>query len=447
MRAMGNSRAGRFRWLALCSLALLLCGGGCVSFATHAVPAGRVPIEALARPRSPMVPIDFSLLRQQPPPSHLIGARDVLGVYIQDMVPSVQNRQEPTVLNVPVATSQDYYPPLGLIVSPAVGLPMVVTLDGTLSLPLLPPLKLEGLTIPEASERVRRAYSVDRRILEPGRDRVLISLIRPRVERVLVVRDDISFPPVYQPQGNAALLTRRGTGQVIDLPAYENDVMHALAASGGLPGIDAFSTVWIFRGRVGPQVLEAFKHRVDAGESPEAVFRAAMAEHSVTHIPLRVLPGEPLPFCPEDVVLQGGDVVYLQTRQSEYFFAGGLLPPGQVPLPRDYDLDVLGAVTLATGAVGGPAGGIGSVALNYKGAYNPGAIIPPTRVLVLRRLPDGQQIQIRVDLKKALHEPRERLIVAPGDIVMLYYKPCEAFGNFMLNTVTFNVSSWVVAGK
>ena len=429
------------------ALAPLLLAGGCMSSATHAIPANRLPMEVLARPRSPLIPIDFSLLRQQPPPAHIIGARDVLGIYIQDVVPSVQNRQEPTVLNVPVATSQDYYPPRGLIVSPAVGLPMDVTLEGTLNLPLITPLKVEGLTLPEAAERIRRAYAVDRKILEPGRERILVSLIRPRVERVLVVRDDIASPPVYQPQGNAALLARRGTGQVIDLPAFENDVLHALAASGGLPGVDAYSAIWVFRGRVGPEVLQAFKQRVDSGESPEAVFRAATPEHSVVHIPLRACPGEPPPFRPSDIVLQAGDVVYLQTRQAEYFFAGGLLPPGQVPLPRDYDLDVLGALSLATGSVGGPAGGVLAVAYNLKGTYNPGAILPPTRVLILRTLPTGQQIQIRVDLHKALRDRRERVIIAPGDMVMLYYKPGELAGNYFINAATFNIPAWVAAGQ
>jgi protein involved in polysaccharide export with SLBB domain len=410
-----------------------------MSCATHAIPANRLPAELLAKPRSPMVPIDFSMLRRQPPPAHIIGARDVLGIYVQDVIPSVQNRQEPTVLNVPVATSQDYYPPLGLIVSPAVGLPMNVSLDGTLNLPLVAPLKVDGLTLNEAADKIRRAYAVDRKILEPGRERILVSLIRPRVERILVVRDDLSTPPVYQPQGNAALLSRRGTGQVIDLPAYENDVLHALAASGGLPGVDVYSTIWVFRSRVGPEVLDAFKQRVDSGESPEAVFRAAMTQHSVARIPLRVYPGEALPFEPDDVVLQAGDVVYLQTRQTEYFYAGGLLPPGQVPMPRDYDLDVLGALSLATGSVGGPAGGIQAVAFNLKGTYNPGAIIPPTRVLILRKLPNGEQIEIRVDLKRALRDQRERIVIAPGDVVMLYYKPGELTANFVINAATFNI--------
>ena len=343
------------------------------------------------------------------------------------------------MLNVPVISAQDYYPPRGLINSPAVGLPLEVALDGTLNLPLIAPLKIEGLTLSEATERIRRAYTIENKILEPGRERINLSLIRPRVERILVVRDDISSPPVFQPQGNAALMTRRGTGQVIDLPAFENDVLHALAASGGLPGIDASSTLWVFRGQSSAEVLQAFQRNAQVGESSQAVFRAAKTAHTAVRIPLRIRPGDPAPFGEADVILRAGDVVYVETRQSEHFFSGGLLPPGQVPLPRDYDLDVLGALALATGSVGSPAGGPGALNLNYRGQYNPGAIIPPTRVLVLRTLPSGEQIQIRVDLKKALHDKRERLLIAPGDVVMLYYKPGEVFGNYAINFATFNV--------
>src|SRR5690242_10664854 len=119
----------------------LTIAGCCISSARLAVPASRLPPELLTKPRSALVPIDFSLLRPQPPPSNIIAPRDTLGVYIQVVVPSVHSRQEPSVANVPVLTQQDYYPPRGLIHSPAVGLPIEVTLEGMLELPLIPPLK------------------------------------------------------------------------------------------------------------------------------------------------------------------------------------------------------------------------------------------------------------------------------------------------------------------
>ena len=433
--ACGTRRLGGL----LAAVLSTLFAGGCMSAAVHAIPANRLPCELLPPSRSARVPIDFTLLRQPSPTNFIIGPKDILGIYIQDVVPSTTNRQEPTVLNLPVLTQADYYPPRGMVNSPGVGLPMEVAPDGTLTLPLIDPVNLQGLTLPQAAEKIRQEYSVKRRILERGRERIMVTLIRPRVKRVLVLRDDVNAPPLFQPQGNATLLTRRGTANVLDLPAFENDVLHALATTGGLPGIDAFSAVWVFRGKTdGNNPWDAVQKRVEAGESLDAIATDIKSQHSAVRIPLRWRQDEPLPFNQSDVVLDNGDVVYVETRQAEFFYSGGLLPPGQIPLPRDYDLDVIGAMALATGSLGGPAGGTASQALNFKGLYNPGAIIPPTRVLILRTLPNGEQIQIRVDLKRARFDARERIAIVPGDVVQLYYKPEEVAGNFLINFGSFN---------
>jgi protein involved in polysaccharide export with SLBB domain len=443
-----DTRRRRLLGCLLAAMILPLVTSGCICSAVHAVPASRLSPELLPKSRSARVPIDYTLLRQQPPDTYIIGVKDIVGVYIQDVVPTTVNRQEPNILNLPVLTQADYYPPRGMVNSPAVGLPMEVNAEGTVILPLVPPIKLAGLTLTQAVENIRQEYSVKRRILEQGRERIMVTLIRPRVQRVVVLRDDIPFQPTFQPQGNAALLTRRGTANVIDLPAFENDVLHALSITGGLPGVDAFSTIWVFRARVaGLEAMDAVKRRVDAGEPLETVVKDIKVDRTAVRIPLRACPDEPLPFSPSDVVLETGDVVYIETRQAEYFYSGGLLPPGQVPLPRDYDLDVIGALALATGSVGGPAGGPASSAFNFKGAYSPGNIIPPTRVLILRKLATGEQIQIRVDLKRAKVDQRERIIIAPGDVVMLYFKPAEVAGNWAANFASFNAAGIVAASK
>jgi protein involved in polysaccharide export with SLBB domain len=429
-------------------MTLTVASSGCISSACRAVPATRLPADLQPKPRSARVPIDYTLLRQQPPASHIIGIRDIVGIYIQDIVPSTNNRQEPNILNLPVLTQADYYPPRGMVNSPAVGLPMEINAEGTVVLPLVPPIKLAGLTLSQATEKIRQEYSVKRKILEQGRERIMVTLIRPRTQRIVVLRDDIPFQPTFQPQGNAALLTRRGTANVIDLPAFENDVLHALSTTGGLPGVDAYSTIWVFRARTtDPDAMDAFKRRVDGGESMEALAAELRVDRKAVRIPLRACPNEPLPFGPEDIVLETGDVVYIETRQTEFFYSGGLLPAGQVPLPRDYDIDVIGALALATGSVGGPAGGPGASALNFKGIYNPGNIIPPTRVIIMRTLPNGEQIQIRVDLKRAKLDQRERIIIAPGDVVMLYFKPGEVAGNWATNFATYNALGITAVSK
>jgi len=435
----------RLTWLPvrllLCALAsaAALANTGCISCAYRAVPANRLPGELLPASRSARVPIDFTLLRQQAPEAHIVGPRDVLGVYIQDVVPSTANRQEPNILNLPVTTKADYYPPRGLVNSPAVGLPVEVTPEGNLVLPLVNPIAVQGLTLSQATERLRSAY-IGGKILEKGRERIMLTLIKPRVNRVLVLRDDVdSGNPTLQPL-NSPQLTRRGTAHVIDLPAFENDVLHALAVTGGLPGIDAYSTVWICRSRTSETgEFVALKQQIDLGQDPREIVRNVKTERSAVPIPLRVLPGEPLPFQPDDVILKTGDVLYVESRQKEFFFSGGVMPAGQVPLPRDYDLDVMGAIALVNGNVAGPAGGVTGIGSNFKGS-SLGAIVPPTRVLILRKLPDGEQIQIRVDLKRAMRDPRERVIIQPNDVVMLLYKPGEVLGNAALNIVNLNVT-------
>ena len=107
-------------------------------------------------------------------------------------------------------------------------------------------------------------------------------------------------------------------------------------------------------------------------------------------------------------------------------------------MPRDEDLDVLEAVSMASGSIGG-LGGTSSVAVLRAGA-GVGNIIPPTRVLILRKLPNGEQLPIRIDLAKAMVDPNERIKIHAGDFIMLYYKPSEITGNAVLNFFNFNIA-------
>ena len=76
------------RWLAALLLGCLQ-SAGCmshvarISSASNAIPVERVPPEILTPPRSATVPIDFTLLRQQPAPVHYVDAGDTLAVYIE----------------------------------------------------------------------------------------------------------------------------------------------------------------------------------------------------------------------------------------------------------------------------------------------------------------------------------------------------------------------------
>ncbi len=151
-------------------------------------------------------------------------------------------------------------------------------------------------------------------------------MARSRVNRVLVLREDIELPSIGKINKGEAILHRRGSAEIVDLPVYESDVLHALAASGGLPGVDAYNEVWVLRkGSLEPHAVVNIKDRVEGGEEPEQVLNQLPAHLEAIRIPLKLCPDQPIPFTPEDVLLQDGDVVYIQPRRDEYFYTGGLL--------------------------------------------------------------------------------------------------------------------------
>ena len=146
----------------------------------------------------------------------------------------------------------------------------------------------------------------------------------------------------------------------------------------------------------------------------------------VIRIPIRLGPGETADIREEDVILQDGDIVFIESRDTEVFFTGGLLGGGQFTLPRDYDLDILQALSIATSR--GNAG-TGRVAGGLS-ALNNDVSISPSTVIVLRKLPDGGEVPIKIDLYRARTDMSERIAIQPGDYILLQYTPLEAIAAF-----------------
>jgi hypothetical protein len=155
---------------------------------------------------------------------------------------------------------------------------------------------------------------------------------------------------------------------------------------------------------------------------------------------MRLPPGVIPSFRAEDIILEDGDIVYIESRDAEVFYTGGLLPGGEFKIPRDYDLDVVAAMALTGGGIsspqqrgGGGGGGMGGMGQLFGG-------VPPGMLYVLRKTPCNGQITIEIDLAKANVDPRERILVQPGDILILRYKPSEEILNFGLGTFfTFGI--------
>ncbi len=401
------------------ALLLLLLGmTGCSTY-RNTVP-GYCVGDGFQESRSDKEPINFLRLRQEPPEAYRLDARDVLGIYIEGVLGS---KDEPPPVHIP--ESGDDMPP-------AIGYPIPVREDGTISLPLVDAMDLRGLTLAQAEQKIRNAY-FRKKILKPERERIIVTLMRPRTYHVLVVREDETENNnnnIFNNNTNVGLAlafgsTRNGQSFPIELKAYENDVLHALSETGGLPGSDAKNEVVILRGAFGTnEERDTFMN----GMQDPAYAEELMNRPNVIRIPLRVGPDDPIvQLAEEDIILYSGDIVFVRSRESEVFYTGGQLPAGQWPVPRDYDIDVLEAIALS----GGNAG----VSTAVTGGS---AVFPATRLIVLREL-CGEQVPIEINLRRAMLDPSERIRIQPGDFIMLEYTPLELVGNIILSNLRFNL--------
>lgn len=390
-------------------------GVGCASFsnpaAPDAIPVHRLPADVFGKPREEERTIPLTLLRQEPPKNYQFDAGDILGVFVEGVLG--QRGEAPPVIAQPPTSIGATPPP------PALGYPIPVQENGTIALPLLDPLSVSGKTALEVQALVTKEY-LDRKLVAPGA-RILVTLARQRTYHVTVIRQD-QGGYVVSAAGSLAN-AKRGTGVPLDLNAYENDVLTALARSGGLPGLDATNTVVIQRGSVGDV-------------RPGTQVGQVAAATTQVRIPMRMRPNEPLPFKPEDTVLKNGDIIFIESRDTEVYYTGGLLPVAELILPRDYDLDVMEAVTQARGPLFN--GGVNFNNLS-GGIVGTGIGAPsPSLVTVIRKTPKCGQITIRVDLNRCAQDTRERILVQPGDFLILQETTGESFTRFLTQKFSFN---------
>jgi len=433
-RQADMATAGRRFSGSVVSFAALICccSCGCTALLSpiSGVPARRLPPQFLAEPEANKDPIDLARLRREPTKKYLLDKGDILGIYIEGVLG--QAEEAPPV----------HFPEKDSDVPPALGFPIPVREDGTLPLPLIEPIPVQGLTLAQAEKLIREAYTETKKILKPGRDRIIVTLLRERTYQVIVVRQDgIQDAGKKSEAVDRKLIkesTQQGRGHVINLKAYKNDLLHALAETGGLPGLDAKNEVKILRGRLADSKRrDAFitnfyaQQQLDPCSCPPPL----PDDPSILRIPLRLPPGETPQFTPKDVILEEGDIVYIESRETEVFYTGGLLKGGEFPLPRDYDLDVLGAMAMGGQSVSGGVAGVG-------GVFGSLAAIPPSQLYVIRKTPCNGQVVIAIDLTLAVEDPRERILVQPGDTLILRYKPIEEIANFsLISFFTYGIQS------
>lgn len=412
-----SKRLGLMGLLTLASLAPV----GCQTI--NAVPVSRVPAEILSTElKDNYKDISLLRLRQDPPDTYLLGPGDVLGVYVKGVLGSEEELP-------PVHYPEDSNRP------PAIGYPVPIREDGTLALPIIDPISVKGMSLVEATEAVQEAYTYPREIVKKGEESIIVTLIQSRKVRVQVIREE---------SGGTEGVSKRGTGKVVDLPAYENDVLHALNETGGMPGTDAKNEILIYRG--------LFQSGVDADTILNQVCQSNCQDDclcneaplpdppNVTRIPLRYNPANPPLFTQNDIILNDGDIIIIRSRDRETFTTAGVLGGGEFPLPRDKDLDILGAIALARGPLGSAGTGVGGVGGNVGG--NVGGrgnqFCQPSEAIIVRELPCGSSIAMKVDLNRALENPSERVLIQPNDVVLVRYTLAEEVGNVLLNVFQFN---------
>lgn len=403
---------------------------GCTTILSpiQTIPADRVPRQFLAEPQADKVPIDVSRLRIDKPEFYILDKEDVLGVFIDgvlgqfDSPPPVQ------------------FPPQGSDLPPAIGFPVPIRDDGTITLPFVDPIPVRGLTIQQAEELIKRAYFGGSDPYLKGNARVIVTLLRERTYRVFVVRADLESVGNQGRTGRistgvASRSDESSRGFVLELPAYQNDVLNALSVTGGFPGVNAKSEIRVLRGdrissaKRDSQIREFYRTN-KPDDFPYGMVPNVPDDSATLKIPLRLKPGQVPNFRKEDIELRDGDIVYVDNRDTEVYYTGGNLGGGEFLLPRDYDLDVLGAVSVSGATFGSSQANGGS---SFTRAL--GSSVSPTNLIVLRKLPGNRQLAIRVDLAKAINDPSQRILVKAGDTLILRHKPQEELVNFA--TITF----------
>jgi protein involved in polysaccharide export with SLBB domain len=343
-------------------------------------------------------PLPLTKLRLNPKADHRVGPGDVLGIMIEKLM---GDDSMPTIAPLHPSERRSY----------PNGYPILVRDDGAIELPFISPLDVNGLTLVQVERAIRNAYSGMPNILKTGNERIVVKLLQPRKCHVVVMRE--KEPSVIPFGASRADRHNKYHNISLDLPIGENDVLSALAYSGGLPGVECKSELLIYKKSVSK------KATVKKDDTDSEKNSAADEPGTIIHVPLRLRPGQSPPFEDKDIVLDNGDVVYVELRQPEYYSTAGLLGTGQYQLPLDHDLDVIEAISHvdSRGAYGGSCGKEFGPPINFfKSGFE---------FDVLRTISNSQKLLIKIDIEETLTDPKQRLVLLPGDIVVAREKCAE----------------------
>lgn len=283
--------------------------------------------------------------------SYRLGDGDTLGIIVDGVLGKFG---EDAPVHMPDSKDSD--------IQPGIGYPVIVR-KGTLSLPLIDPVAVRGLTVVQAQKKISNAYRREK-ILKND-NRVMVSLVRKRRVSVTVVHDDVdALGSRFGSQPYASLFqTPRKKVSSVTLPADRAHLLDALSAA--VADLDSEQVV---------QILNQHRRAV-----------------------------------------RDGDVVNVQSPPRQFFYTGGLMPAGEFPIPRDRRLNAMQAIAMAGGSFRDQRSGLGPSNLVITRQNGRSIRIDYDR---LRANPNAVQI-LPGDSLMLQYKPREAIGNAAGRVIGL----------------------------
>ncbi|MFG0335374.1 MAG: polysaccharide biosynthesis/export family protein, partial [Maioricimonas sp. JB049] len=424
---------------------LVLLSGCYAPLRSPGIPATQLPDEFRMPIRTAGAPLNYSSLVAPTPPAYLLGTGDVLEI----TAPDLMQRGDARPFQVQVLET------------------------GEIHLPRVGPVTVGGHSLAEAQVRINQAIgagylqdpAASVTLAQKGTVNVLVlgAVNQPGVHPLPRFENDIAHALAAaggfsERAGDIIEVHRRGAEscpvptegpEFVDNPAPADTLLPVSfeTAATDLTWTPALATAvpaaegpyGSYRGRRGPVKppmptprplppaetitqaghLQSVPPPVNstaahgpAGEFlPRETDLASMAHGAVERISLRGMP--PL-LAPEQALLDAGDVIVIPERKDSVFYVvGPLSETNRVRftvgdrdreigngflLPDDREIDVVTAVAMA-------------------GYIDP--IYSPTTVTVHRVQPNGLPLLVHVDLIRARSNPRETVLVQPGDIIYL----------------------------
>mgnify|MGYP000997852313 FL=1 len=271
--------------------------------------------------------------------------------------------------------------------------------DGQAMIPLIGPVSVVGMELPEAEQAIRSAAMARNVFRNP---QVTVVMRRKRTNRITVA-GAVQTPGVYE------------------IPCSSASLLSALLAAGGLAS-EAGPDVEIRRPLSGREGLFGEPPRLAQEGMARPVSYEALGAPTgpqVIHVNLM----QTSKGGDRASLLQDGDVVFVPKQAPKPVYVLGLVKkPGEYKMPVHQDLYVLDALALAGGAETSVA----------------------DKVMVVRRVPDRDEpVVIRVSISEAKMSGSANLRLAPGDIVSVEHTPQTVVVESIKTMLRFGFSATV----